>query len=202
MKPLYIYGDNYPTISQCLLRIIAIIFLPIPLTYWLFDIMLRYQSPIPFSFIVGYCLFFFIMLLLMSINSSKGIYLFYNHFMLYKKRLSLKDKFSLAFMKKDISKLETYLEKCNYVTIESLSIDTNEVHYMRSSDVGIMITFILRFNDHTVMRFTSFRGEKEDYLAFLHPFLQYHIQIYDPHNVMQALQQNEMRILDYIQANK
>lgn len=198
MEPLYIYGDRYPKIWKMILIIIGIVTLPIPLTYWLFDMMLRFQSPIPFSFWIGYILFFCVLTLLACLNISKGIYLFYNNYMLYKNRLSLKDKIALAFMKQDISKLELFLNKINYVTIESLTIECSDLQYMRSSESGIQIAFILKYTDGKKQKFNSFVGLKEDYLNFLKPFMQYHILIYDPDNLIEAFQQTDKRILDYI----
>lgn len=197
MEPIYSYGDRYPKIWKILLTILIILLGPIPLTYWLFDIILRFQSPIPFSFWIGYIIFFCLFLLLASFNTSQGIYLFYNNYLLYKRRLSLKDKISLAFMKQDISKLELFLTKISYVNIEPLSIDHTDLHYIRSSETGIQISFVIKYKDGTKQKFTSFPGIKEDYLNFLKPFMQYHILIYDPDNLIDAFQQTDMRILDY-----
>lgn len=100
-------------------------------------------------------------------------------------------------MKQDISKLELFLTKISYVNIESLSIDHTDLHYIRSSETGIQISFVIKYKDGTKQKFTSFPGIKEDYLNFLKPFMQYHILIYDPDNLIDAFQQTDMRILDY-----
>lgn len=121
--------------------------------------------------------------------------------MLYKEKLTIYDRIRLIFMSDDINQLENYLDKRNYVNISELKIIVDNLYYAKSNDYGITIKFQLIFNDNKVFNLHVVEDTKNDYQQFLSPFINYHVYINDPHDLINGLHQ-PLRLTDYFMNQK
>lgn len=202
MEPINIYGCKYPTIIQIIALLLTICIAPIIIAYWLQNNFMRDIIETKVSFFLCYFVVLFILaLLLIPARLNKGIYIFYTSFLLYKEKLSIKDKIVLAFIKKDLEKLERYLKKEKYINIEYLSLGYNTQQMGRAAEVGLSIYIDAVYKDGRKTRFIP-DSTKEQYRVFLSPFLNYRIELDDPHHIYDAINQDKERIYDYLITNK
>lgn len=201
MEPTYIYGE-YPTKLKIIACLLILFFFPVVIANWIEYACTSFgNTTVEIPFIILYLIGFFILLVLFTNSRNRRIYLFYNSFLLYKEPLSIKDKVVLAFINKDLEKLENYLEKYQYRNINTLSINYDIQNMMKFDETGITIYIDLNYSNGDKTRIIPI-ATKEDYRQFLAPFLQHQIPIIDPHHIVDAINQEELRIIDYLGVNK
>lgn len=201
MQPIYIHG-TYPSKIKIITNIISLFLLPILIAYWMEYACFTYSNTnTEIPFIILYSIAFLVTFVILTNSSKRTVYLFYNSFLLYKERLSMKDKIVLAFMNKDLEKLEKYLDKYQYRVIDTLSINYHIENMTKFSESGISIYIDINYTNGHKQRLIP-TATKEDYRQLLDPFLQYQIPIIDPHHIVDAIYQDELRIIDYLEVNK
>lgn len=202
MEPITIYGCKYPTILKVVVLLLSLVIAPILISYWLQNnFMTAFLPSQASSFMCYFVVLLILLLLLIPARLNKGIYIFYTSFLLYKENLSIKDKIVLAFINKDLEKLEKYLKKEKYITIDHISLGYNTQQMGRSAEVGISIYFDVIYKDGRKVQFIP-DSTKEQYRLFLSPFINYRIELDDPHHIYDAINQDEVRIYEYLVTNK
>lgn len=201
MKPVFKCGYRSPSIIKIIISLICIFGFP-----YLFIIMIKsVTSTTSFTLdntiiLIIYPVALIIELAIISIFRTPNIFLFYNNFMLYKEKLTLKDRIALFFAKDDLAKLENILAKRNYVNISKLEIIVNQHKYVRTNESYLNIIFKLVFDDNKTFTPSVYEETKEVYLQFLEPFINYHVNIHDPHHFIEGLNQ-PLRLSDYFNIN-
>ena len=95
--------------------------------------------------------------------------------------------------------IEYFLDRKNYISIASLEIQIKNIDKILTDEKGVETTFILTFNDQQSFTF-CLEDTKEAYLQFLTPFINYHVNILDPYNLIDGLYQ-PLRLSEYIKQN-
>lgn len=198
MKPMYKCGYKVPTLFKFIIKLICILIATLLLTLLTANQVIRDKN---FPVIIIYLCALLIMLTTIYSRLASSIFLFYNNFMLYKEKLTIYDRIRLILMSDDINQLENYLDKRNYVNISELKIIVDNVYYAKSNDCGITIKFQLIFNDNKVFNLHVVEDTKNDYQQFLSPFINYHVYINDPHDLINGLHQ-PLRLTDYFMNQK
>lgn len=197
MKPSYKCGYHAPSLIGLIIRLIYFFTLPLSFPLMIKNI-ITYNNITTNSYftIIIYLITLIIALLVICSFHNTNVYLFYHNFMLYKEKINLFDRIKLILMKDDLNKLENYLDKRNYVNIRELKIVVKKNYHVRTNDYGIMISFKLIFNDNKTFDLNVREDTKADYKQFLAPFINYHIKINDPDDLISGLNQ-PLRLTEY-----
>ena len=199
MLPAYKYGYRAPSTIKMIVYTICFFVFPYLLTLLITNLITSSKfSPGQFSIIAIYLVCLFIALLIIYSFQTRGIYLFYHNFMLYKEKLNLRDRLAIFLAHEDLGKLENILNKRNYVNINELKIIIKQFQYMRTNEQVLSIEFQLDFNDHKSFTINVIEETKEAYRQFLDPFIKYHVNIIDPYNFIDGLDQ-PMRLIEYFE---
>lgn len=195
MEPLNRYGFKPLSKSTIIFYLLCSIFLA-------YIIVIALVENSPYKTIILLIISFALILFFLSISiicSNRKIFLFFNSYMLYRENLNFIELIKLILIYKKTEQIEYFLDRKNYISIASLEIQIKNIDKILTDEKGVETTFILTFNDRQSFTF-CLEDTKEAYLQFLTPFINYHVNILDPYNLIDGLYQ-PLRLSEYIKQN-
>lgn len=195
MEPLNRYGFKPLSKSTIIFYLLCSIFLA-------YIIVIALVENSPYKTIILLIVSFALILFFLSISiicSNRKIFLFFNSYMLYRENLNFIELIKLILIYKKTEQIEYFLDRKNYISIASLEIQIKNIDKILTDEKGVETTFILTFNDRQSFTF-CLEDTKEAYLQFLTPFINYHVNILDPYNLIDGLYQ-PLRLSEYLKQN-
>lgn len=195
MEPLNRYGFKPLSKSTIIFYLLCSIFLA-------YIIVIALVENSPYKTIILLIVSFALILFFLSISiicSNRKIFLFFNSYMLYRENLNFIELIKLILIYKKTEQIEYFLDRKNYISIASLEIQIKNIDKILTDEKGVETTFILTFNDQQSFTF-CLEDTKEAYLQFLTPFINYHVNILDPYNLIDGLYQ-PLRLSEYLKQN-
>lgn len=195
MEPLNRYGFKPLSKSTIIFYLLCSIFLA-------YIIVIALVENSPYKTIILLIISFALILFFLSISiicSNRKIFLFFNSYMLYRENLNFIELIKLILIYKKTEQIEYFLDRKNYISIASLEIQIKNIDKILTDEKGVETTFILTFNDQQSFTF-CLEDTKEAYLQFLTPFINYHVNILDPYNLIDGLYQ-PLRLSEYLKQN-